>query len=243
MSNVKKKNESSEMQTTTSPLRLVGSEANSLPQVRKDQEIAIARGLLTALKCKDDYTYGHSLRVARYSKVLGAELNFDEEQLFRLELAAIFHDIGKIGTPDEVLLKPGRLSVDEFEIMKKHPVESAEILKNFHFFHDLLPGVLHHHERVDGRGYPHGLKNEDIPLFARIIIIADTFDAMTSTRAYRNALSAETAIKEIEDCAGTQFDPALAKDFIRAIKNDLKRLDGKDKDLIIPTGNVIKYVA
>ncbi len=227
----------------TPNLRLVSDQDPHLAIARKDQEIAIARGLLTALKCKDDYTYGHSLRVARYSKVLGAELNFDQDQLFRLELAAIFHDIGKIGTPDEVLLKPGRLNADEFEIMKKHPVESAEILKNFQFFHDLIPGVLHHHERIDGRGYPHGLKNDDIPLFARIIIIADTFDAMTSTRAYRNALTAETAIKEIEDCSGTQFDVNLAKDFIRAIKKDLNRLEGKEKDLIIPTGNVTKYVA
>ena len=175
------------------------------------------RAIISTLEEKDTYTHGHSIRVAEYSVLLGSELGFTQEQLRELELAALFHDIGKIGIPDHVLLKPARLSKAEFEIMKSHPVRSAKILEKISAFEKILPGIKHHHERFDGLGYPDGLKGDEIPLYARIILIADTYDAMTSTRPYRLALDRKIAFEELERCSGTQFDEKLVKCFIRAI--------------------------
>ncbi|MGB0453391.1 MAG: HD-GYP domain-containing protein [Bacteriovoracaceae bacterium] len=197
--------------------------AGEIDQLKKDKKVICeqaARTILYALGCKDDYTYGHSMRVAHYSLCVGKEMGLNEEELYDLELSALFHDIGKIGTPDKVLLKPSRLDELEFAEMKKHPVISGEILSQFDGFKNIAKYARHHHERYDGRGYPDGLKGEEIPLFSRIILIADTFDAMTSSRPYREGLTYNIAFEELEEFAGSQFDPNVVNLFIEAMKKE-----------------------
>lgn len=189
----------------------------TLDEKKKVYEMA-ARSILKALDIKDNYTYGHSLRVAHYALILAAHMNFTEEKLYELELSALFHDIGKIGIPDNVLGKPSRLTEDEFQIMKRHPELSYQILKDFEGFEDIAKNARHHHERYDGKGYPDKLKGEDIPIASRMILIADTYDAITSSRVYRKGLSIDVAFEELEEYAGTQFDPNLVKNFISAMK-------------------------
>jgi putative nucleotidyltransferase with HDIG domain len=172
------------------------------------------RAIISTLEEKDSYTHGHSIRVSEYAVLIAQEIGLDDMEVREVELSALFHDIGKIGVPDSVLLKPARLSRAEFEIMKSHPVRSARILENVSSLKNLIPGIKFHHERFDGLGYPEGLKGEAIPLFARIILIADTFDAMTSTRPYRLALDKEVAFEELRKCSGTQFDPLLVDAFL-----------------------------
>lgn len=199
------------------------SEVEDLKQKQKDTCEMAARAILSALDAKDHYTYGHSMRVAYYSLTLGRERGLSEEELYDLELAALFHDIGKIGTPDSVLLKPTRLDEDEFLEMKKHPMRSHQILQGFDQFEEIAKCAKHHHERFDGRGYPDGLKAKEIPLFARILLIADTFDAMTSTRPYRKGLAFEMAFAELEEFSGTQFDPELVKIFISGMRKEVEK--------------------
>lgn len=198
----------------------LSKEVEDLKAVKKDILEMSVRALLKALECKDDYTFGHSMRVAFYSLQLGKEYGLSDEELYDLELAALFHDIGKIGVPDSVLLKPARLDEEEFLKMKKHPELSAEILKGFAPFEEAAKFAKHHHERYDGRGYPDGMAGEDIPLYSRIILIADTFDAMTSTRPYRKGLPYEVAFEELREFAGSQFDPNLVEYFIKAMEKD-----------------------
>ncbi|MBG59841.1 MAG: phosphohydrolase [Peredibacter sp.] len=186
-----------------------------------------ARTILKALDAKDKYTYGHSMRVTYFSMVLGKELGLNDQEMYDLQLSALFHDIGKIGTPDAVLNKPTRLSDEEFKIMKKHPTESYEILKGFSVFEKVARFAKHHHERYDGRGYPDGLKGEQIPLYSRIILIADTFDAMTSTRVYRKGLPYQTAYDELNEFSGSQFDPELVVKFIRGMKKEQAKKEDK----------------
>lgn len=201
-----------------------------------------ARTILHALDCKDHYTYGHSMRVAYFSLSLGREIGLSEEELYDLELAALFHDIGKIGVPDSVLLKPSRLTEEEFLAMKDHPSQSAEILSGFTHFEEVAKYAKHHHERWDGRGYPDGLKGEDIPLFSRIILIGDTFDAMTSSRPYRKGLDYEVAYAELEEFSGSQFDPELAKAFVTAMKREVAKNE-KTFELSIVDGKFEKNAA
>ncbi len=186
-----------------------------------------ARTILKALDAKDKYTYGHSMRVTYFSMVLGKELGMSDKDMYDLQLSALFHDIGKIGTPDAVLNKPTRLTDEEFKIMKKHPTESYEILKGFSVFEKVARFAKHHHERYDGRGYPDGLKGEQIPLYSRIILIADTFDAMTSTRVYRKGLPYQTAFEELEEFSGSQFDPDLVVSFIKGMKKEQAKKEDK----------------
>jgi len=176
------------------------------------------RAIISTLEEKDSYTHGHSIRVAEYSVLLGNALGLSESTCRELELCALLHDIGKIGIPDSVLLKPARLTTAEFEIMKSHPARSAKILEKITALHNLIPGIKYHHERYDGLGYPEGLKGKKIPLFARIILIADTYDAMTSTRPYRLALRKEIAFEELRRCSDTQFDGELVETFIATIQ-------------------------
>ncbi len=192
----------------------------SYSELEKSNFDLTIKTLLSALRLKDDYTWGHSLRVAFFCVAVGKEMNLSSEELFELELSALFHDIGKIGVPDSVLLKPSRLTEEEFQEMKLHPSKSAALLEEIPNFQKISMGAKHHHERFDGRGYPSGLKGEDIPLFARIILIADTFDAMTSTRPYRKGLAYEVAFEELIEFSGSQFDPKLVKHFISAIKKE-----------------------
>lgn len=175
--------------------------------------------LLAALKERDPYTYGHCRRVARNAGLLAqaAGLNAYEQKV--VEYASIFHDLGKIAIPDAILLKPGRLTPEEQSIIRVHPIKSAEILQPLSlipFFRDLLPGVRHHHERLDGKGYPDRIAGDAIPVSARVILIADTFDAMTTTRPYRRGLPNEMAYKELRQFAGRQFDAQLVKTFCDA---------------------------
>jgi response regulator RpfG family c-di-GMP phosphodiesterase len=175
------------------------------------------KGLASAIDKMDRYTAGHSERVAAYAQILAIKLGLPEDQVEIARQAALMHDIGKIGCVLN-LNKPGKLSVEEYEVFKKHPVYGKDILEPITFLHPLIPGVYLHHERWDGRGYPLGLRSRDIPLLARIIAVADTYDAMTSDRAYRKALPHEVAVAEILRCAGTQFDPDCAHEFAEAIE-------------------------
>jgi len=193
-----------------------------------------ARTILHALDCKDHYTFGHSLRVTFYSLLIGHELNLSSSDLYDLELACLFHDIGKISIPDSILLKPGRLTDDEFAVIKTHPVKSVEILSDFKDFDRICTFIKHHHESWNGRGYPDGLQGENIPYFSRIMILADTFDAMTSSRPYRQGLPPEKAIAEIKRCTGSQFDPALAEVFLTALAKDTSRREDTFFLKIIP---------
>ena len=171
------------------------------------------------VEAKDPYTKGHSDRVSEYSVLLGKHLGLPEEDLKTLKVGGLFHDIGKIGIPDSILLKESKLTDDEYSQIKNHPSIGAHILCNAEAFKDIIPIVKHHHEKFDGTGYPGKLKGNDIPYFARIAAIADTFDAMTSKRTYRDSLPIDVVKAEIERCSGTQFDPELAKVFLDILNN------------------------
>ncbi len=173
------------------------------------------RALALALDARDPYTAGHSERVSAVSLAIGRSLSLDEQQLEVLRLGALLHDIGKIGISDQVLMKPGALTAEEYEIIKQHPGVGARILRSVPFLEPHIPIVELHHERPDGKGYPHGLRGTEIPLVASIVHVADAFDAMTSARAYRPAWTTADGLRELWRCAGSQFDAevvqALAK--------------------------------
>lgn len=162
--------------------------------------------LRLAVDAKDEYTRGHSDRVAKLAVELGRKLGFDDEHLEELRVAGLFHDIGKIGTADDILLKTESLDASEYDEIKRHPVKGAMILSAVSMFEGIVPSVRHHHERWDGSGYPDGLAGEDIELPARIIAVADALDAMTSDRQYRSHLTLEKAVEQLREGAGSQFD-------------------------------------
>ena len=176
--------------------------------------MGVLHALTRSIDAKDAYTRGHSQRVAELSRALAIKIGLPEEQCERIYLSGLLHDVGKIGVPEAVLTKPGRLTDAEFDAIKKHPEIGAQILGNIKQLQDILPGVLYHHERWDGKGYPHQIAGEKIPLMGRIICVADCFDAMSSTRTYRPALPLDTVLAEIRRCGGAQFDPALANVFV-----------------------------
>jgi putative nucleotidyltransferase with HDIG domain len=176
--------------------------------------------LSDALDAKDRYTAGHSRRVAEYSLCIAGNMKLEEKDLQLLKKSALLHDIGKIGVPDVILHKGSELTDEEFAAVKAHPEIGANILKPVEAFKDLVPAVYCHHERFDGKGYPRGIQGEDIPLNARIISVADSFDAMTSNRSYRSAFSREAALAEIERNKGVQFDPRIADIFIGLFKEE-----------------------
>ncbi|MFQ6001830.1 MAG: HD-GYP domain-containing protein [Anaerolineae bacterium] len=193
--------------------RLTESLGHSLKDLERSY-LGTVEALRTAVEVKDKYTAGHSQRVAEYAVQLGRLAGLSEEELKSLEEAALFHDIGKIGIPEEILNKPGRLTDDEYQMVKAHPQRGEEILKPVPFMEDRIPLVRHHHERYDGSGYPDGLRGEEIPLGARILLVADTFDALTSSRAYRPAYSQKEAISILLQSKGTQLDPRLVDLFV-----------------------------
>lgn len=186
--------------------------------------MGLLHSLTSAVDAKDAYTCGHSERVALLSRHLAGHLGLPDAQVEQIYMAGLLHDVGKIGVPEAVLQKAGRLTPDEFEVMKKHPQIGARILADVKQVKALIPGVLCHHERFDGKGYPAGLSGSAIPLMGRIIGLADSFDAMTTNRTYRKALPLEVALSEIRRCAGTQFDPALAETFLRTPPEVLREL-------------------
>jgi HD-GYP domain-containing protein (c-di-GMP phosphodiesterase class II) len=180
--------------------------------------INMVKSLVQMIEAKDVYTKGHSERVSRYCMRMAEELGLDERLQKDLQWASILHDIGKIGTPESVLNKPGRLTEEEYSHIKAHPGKGATILGPMQPLAGSIPGILSHHERFDGKGYPDGLQGEEIPLVARIIAVADTFDAITSTRAYRPGKTEQEALKIVKECAGTQLDPKLVRVFEHVLK-------------------------
>ncbi|MEX2444996.1 MAG: HD domain-containing phosphohydrolase [Alkalispirochaeta sp.] len=172
------------------------------------------RVLAETIEAKDSYTRGHCNRVHLLSSTLAKHLNFATTAVTAIEYGALLHDIGKIGVPESILNKPGALADEEFRILKRHPEVGEQILRPLAFFADCLPIVRNHHERYDGTGYPDGIGGDDITPSARVVAIADAFDAMTSNRSYRTAMSFERALERIESGSGTQFDPEFTREFL-----------------------------
>ena len=175
-----------------------------------------ASSLADAIEKRDPYTGGHTKRVTTYSLAIGEQLNLEPDEMRLLKLAAILHDIGKIGVEDRILRKTDKLNEEEYDQMKQHTLMGAEIIGHIKQLHGIIPGLKYHHEKIDGKGYPEGLVNGYIPLIAKIVAVADTFDAMTSDRPYRKALLREEAFLELQRCCGTQFDKGLVDAFIKA---------------------------
>ncbi len=176
--------------------------------------------LSKTIAAKDRATKLHSVRVTKYSMMIGRQLGLPEEEMELVYQGALLHDLGKIGISDNVLLKPDKLTLTEFETIQDHPKIGARILQAAPQFKAIVPTVLYHHERFDGRGYPNGLREVEIPLHARIICVSDSFEAMTASRPYRKAVSVEYAIDELRLHSGTQFDPEIVQAFIDAMKNN-----------------------
>ena len=179
--------------------------------------------MVKALEEKDKYTRGHSERTAKYAELLGKKLGYKGNHLEMLRLAALLHDIGKIGIPDAILNKPIILTKEEYDQIKKHPVKGAEIIKPFSYLSKIVPWIRYHHEAWDGSGYPDGLKGNDIPEEARIIAIADVYDALTSRRSYRLEYDEERALEILRDMKGTRLDPKLVDLFIEALKEHKRK--------------------
>ncbi len=180
--------------------------------------------LAAAIDEKDPYTRGHSGRVAKYSSIIGDGLGMNAEDLDRLRISALLHDVGKIGVDDRVLKKPGQLTEEEFELMKQHPSKGANIMRPVAQLKEMLPGIELHHERMDGGGYPYGLQGDQIPLMARIIAVADTLDAITTNRPYQSAMDLEYALGRIRSLAVAKFDPAVVAALEAAVANGQLRL-------------------
>jgi HD-GYP domain-containing protein (c-di-GMP phosphodiesterase class II) len=181
---------------------------------------ATIRSLIKAVETKDYYTRGHSERVSRASVLIGRRSGMREDRVSSLRYAGMLHDVGKLGVPTSVLQKSGRLTEDEFEAIQQHPARGREITKELEFLGEAIEGIHLHHERIDGRGYPLGLKGAEIPEFARIIAVADAFDSMTTTRSYRGARSIDDAVVELRACKGSQFDPVMVEALVAALESD-----------------------
>lgn len=181
----------------------------------------IVTSLSSALDARDHYTNGHSERVIDYAREIAREINMSQTEREELVYLCLLHDIGKIGIPDHILNKPGKLTPEEFEIMKRHAEIGEKIISPLEMLRRLKPLIRHHQEFYDGTGYPDGLRGEAIPLACRILAVVDTFDAMTTDRPYRNALPAETAVAELQRCSGSQFDPGIVEVFIRIIETEV----------------------
>lgn len=198
--------------------------------------------IANTIDAKDEYTKGHSKRVSEYSAKIAEKLGMTEEEVLNIRYVALLHDIGKIGVPDVVLNKPGKLTDTEYELMKRHTEIGGEILKDIKMLPDLDVGARFHHERFDGNGYPNGLKGEEIPLTARIICLADSYDAMTSNRVYRKHLSGEVVLKEIERCRGTQFDPIVTDAFLQYLEQEGRALfceENEEQHTLADVGNTL----
>jgi HD-GYP domain-containing protein (c-di-GMP phosphodiesterase class II) len=199
-------------------LRLVRGDAPDMPNtdfpVDPAQKLlltSVLQALMLSLDAKDSYTRGHSDRVSHLARMIAMELELTPEEIDLVATAGLVHDLGKIGVPENVLRKPTRLTNEEFCLIKLHPDIGRKIVQEIPLMFRAVPSVLHHHERWDGMGYPRGLKGEAIPLFARILSVADAFDAMSSPRCYKDPISIDFVLAEIERCKGTQFDPEVVE--------------------------------
>jgi putative nucleotidyltransferase with HDIG domain len=193
-------------------------------EANRELFIGSIRMLAAAIDEKDPYTRGHSGRVAKYSTIIAQEMNLSPEALDKLKIAALLHDVGKIGVDDRVLKKPGSLTPEEFEIMKTHTTKGANIMRPVSQLKEMLPGIELHHEHMDGRGYPYGLTGPQIPQMARIIGVADTLDAMTTNRPYQNAMDLDYALGRIKALAGSKFDESIVIALESAVKSGKLRL-------------------
>ncbi len=188
--------------------------------LRQNQELFLEtiKTLAAAIDAKDRYTRGHSDRVSSYSMAISRHLGLSQEEVFRVHIAAILHDVGKLGIKDGILNKPGGLSDEEFEIMRQHPGIGAQIMSPIRMLKDIIPGIRNHHETWEGTGYPDRLKGEQIPMVARIIGVADTFDAMTTTRPYQQAMTLEYVLAKMNSMSGARFDPLVIDAFMAAVR-------------------------
>ena len=181
---------------------------------------ATVSALCQAVETKDFYTRGHSERVSRGSVMIAREIGMRAERAEAIRYAGMLHDVGKLGVPTSVLQKNGSLTDDEYAAIQLHPMRGLDIVREIGFLDEALAGIMHHHERIDGKGYPMGLAGDEIPEFARVLAVADAFDAMTSNRSYRGARSVPEGVTELRKWAGTQFDPAFVDAFVTAIERD-----------------------
>jgi hypothetical protein len=204
----------------------------ALDRQKDDLKLSFIRSLVTTIDAKDPYTRGHSDRVAVVAHALAAKLGLDSAQQSAIRLAGLLHDIGKIGIDDAILRKPGRLTPHEFEQIRRHPEIGRRILADLQGFEHVLPGVLHHHEAFNGSGYPHGLAGDRIPRMARILAVADAFDAMGTDRPYRPGLTPQEVVSILESGAGTQWDPIV----VQALIADRRRIE----QLWLQTDDVVK---
>lgn len=191
--------------------------------------VNMVKSLVQVVETKDTYTRGHSERVNTFSMLLAEKMGLDKEQKTHLQWASMLHDIGKVGIAETILNKPGPLTEDEYEQIKSHPAKGHAILQPLEPLTDALPGILHHHERYDGKGYPDGLKGEDIPLLGRIIAVSDTFDALNSDRAYRPGKSVRESLDILESLAGTQLDARIVEIFTEIITNEEDSREGEGR--------------
>ena len=205
-------------------IKKINEELENSKEQLEQAYLDMVQTLRYTVEAKDTYTRGHSDRVSEYSVLMGEKLGLPEEQIKTLRIGGLFHDIGKIGIPDSILLKPGKLTDDEYSEIKNHPSIGAHILGSAKIFQDIIPIVKHHHEKYDGNGYPSRLKGDGIPYLARIAAVADTFDAMTSRRSYRGPIDVEQVKEEIKRCEGTQFDPQIAEVFLDILNNEFDKI-------------------
>jgi putative nucleotidyltransferase with HDIG domain len=196
----------------------LGMENSHLVTQLQTTYVSTLRSLISIIEAKDTYTKGHTERVASYAMAIANRLAFDEETLRTILFGALLHDIGKMGVLDEIIRKPGPLSEKEWELMRAHPVVGAQIVEKMEFLTGTIDIVRHHHESWNGKGYPDGLRGTDIPLLARIVTVADSFDAMTTDRPYRKALSLDEAVARLEDASGVQFDAELVRVFVKYVR-------------------------
>lgn len=208
----------------TDDLEQYVSDLNKKAQENRELFLSSIQMLAGAVDEKDPYTRGHSDRVTRYSVLIATEMGLAEDQIDKIRISAQLHDVGKIGIEDRILKKPGALTPEEFEIMKTHTTKGAAILRPVEMLREMLPGIELHHESLDGRGYPHGLKGDQIPLMARVIMVADTFDAMTTNRPYQAAMDPEYVIRIINSLAATKFDPMVVAAMTKVFESGKLRI-------------------
>jgi HD superfamily phosphohydrolase YqeK len=198
----------------------------AVTQIAEQQQAyeATVGALCQAVETKDFYTRGHSDRVSRGSVMIAREIGMRGERVEAIGYAGMLHDVGKLGVPTKVLQKTGKLTEEEYAAIQLHPMRGLEIVREIGFLDEALTGIMHHHERIDGKGYPMGLAADEIPEFARVIAVADAFDSMTSTRSYRQARGIREAVEELRRGSGSQFDPALVDAFIAVLDREGWRL-------------------